>query len=100
MGKRFFAKQHNTDANQPEIIEALRQVDCISYEMERPVDLLVEDTVTKQWFVLEIKNPKGMNRLTKEQENFFEKTLAPARIVRSGDEAQRFVQDLRRQSSE
>ena len=70
MGKRFFAKQHNTDANQPEIVDALKEIDCVCYEMERPVDLLVEDRVTGKWFVLEVKNPKGMNRVTKEQEKF------------------------------
>jgi len=100
MAKRFFAKQHNTDANQPEIVQALSEIDCRCYEMERPVDLLIEDTVTKSWFVLEVKNPKGMNRLTGEQEKFFEKTTAPAGIVRSGDEAVRFAHALRRQSSE
>lgn len=100
MGKRYFAKQHNTDANQPEIIEALREIDCLCYEMERPVDLLVEDRITKSWFVLEVKNPKGMNRVTDEQKKFFEKTLAPAGIARSPEEAVRFAQALRRQSSE
>lgn len=99
MGKRFFAKQHNTDANQPEIIDALKEIGCVCYEMERPVDLLVEDTETKSWFVLEVKNPDGKNRLSDDQKKFLKRTTAPAGVARSGDEAVQFAQALRCQSS-
>ena len=100
MAKRYFAKQHNTDANQPAIIKALEKIGCCCYEMEKPVDLLVEDTISKAWFVIEVKNPKGKNRLTEEQKIFFKKTTAPASVIRSGEEAVRFVHALRCQSSE
>jgi hypothetical protein len=94
MGKRFFAKQHNTDANQPEIIEALKSIGARCYEMEKPVDLLVE--FEGMWILLEVKNPKGKNTLTKEQKDFFEITRAPAYVVRSVDQARAAVLDAMR----
>ena len=85
MSNRRFAKQHATDLNQPEIILALNEIGCTCYEMEQPVDLLVE--YRSIWIVLEVKNPKGKNKLTKEQEIFFELTQAPAYVVRNPLEA-------------
>lgn len=85
MSNRRFAKKHATDVNQPEIIAALIQIGAQVYEMEQPVDLLVE--YRSIWIVLEVKNPKGRNKLTKEQERFFEITQAPAFVVRNPLEA-------------
>jgi hypothetical protein len=90
MSKRFFAKQHNTDANQPPIVEALELMGCRCYDMERPVDLLIE--YRSIWIVLEVKNPKGKNTLTEEQVKFFGRTEAPAYVVRSPDEARKAVE--------
>lgn len=78
MAKRF-AKKHNTDANQPEIIQALIELGCRVYEVERPVDLLVE--YREIWIAIEVKNKEGLNRITKEQKKFFEVTKAPAAIA-------------------
>lgn len=80
-----FAKQHATDINQPPIIEALEKIGCKVYEMERPVDLLVE--YRGEWSVIEVKNTKGKNQLTKFQKKFFEDTRAPAYVVRDPLEA-------------
>lgn len=74
-----FAKSHATDLNQPEIIKALEAIGCTCHEIERPVDLLVE--FRSLWIALEVKNRKGKNKLTSEQEIFFEKSTAPAFIV-------------------
>lgn len=89
MGGRF-AKSHATDINQPPIIAALEQIGCRVYEMERPVDLLVE--FRSVWVVLEVKNTDGRNKLTKEQIKFFKLTRAPAYIVRNPLEAIESVQ--------
>jgi len=80
-----FAKAHATDANQPEIIEALESIGCCVYEIERPVDLLVE--YKRIWVLLEVKNPNGKNRMEDDQLKFFKKSRAPAYLVRSGKEA-------------
>jgi len=80
-----FAKQHATDSNQAPIVKALTAIGCKVYEMERPVDLLVE--FRSIWVVLEVKNKDGLNKLTDAQVKFFEKTTAPAYIVRSPTEA-------------
>ena len=92
MSNRRFAKQHATDLNQPEIILALNEIGCTCYEMEQPVDLLVE--YEGKWIVLEVKNPKGKNALTKEQEIFFSITEAPAYVVRSPLEAVTVIKGL------
>ena len=91
MSKRYFQKQHATDANEPEIIEALKLEGCVVYQMERPVDLLVE--YQRIWIVIEVKNPQGKNRLETDQVEFFKITRAPAYVVRSGQEAVAAVRD-------
>lgn len=91
MSKRHFAKQHNTDANQADIIEALEEEGCTVYEMEKPVDLLIE--YDRIWILIEVKNPLGKNTLSDYQTKFFENTRAPAYVVRSGQEAVAAVRD-------
>jgi len=85
-----FAKSHATDVNQPDIIEALLKIGCQCYEIEKPVDLLVE--FRDLWIVLEVKNKQGKNKLTKDQDRFFSKVKAPAFIVRDIEEAVAAVQ--------
>lgn len=80
-----FAKQHNTDLNQPEIVKALQDIGCVVWDIGRPVDLLVE--VKGIFIVLEVKNTKGFNRLTNWQKDFFTTTNGPAYIVRDPLEA-------------
>jgi hypothetical protein len=80
-----FAKSHATDTNQAAIITALEKVGCQCYQIERPVDLLIE--YRGVWITLEIKNEKGKNQLTEAQDIFFRKTKAPACIARDPEDA-------------
>jgi hypothetical protein len=91
-----FAKSHATDANQPAIIDALEGEGCRVYQMERPVDLLVE--YDRIWIVIEVKNPKGKNKLEGNQIDFFKITRAPAYVVRSEGEAIGAVRDAAKQN--
>ena len=84
-----FARQTGTpDANQASIVEALEKIGCTVYDIDKPVDLLVE--FRGLWCVLEVKTKKG--KLEKSQERFFEKVKAPAFIVRDVVEATAAVQ--------
>ena len=85
-----FAKSHATDLNQPEIILALEKIGCKCFEIEQPVDLLIE--FRGLWVLIEVKNKKGKNKLTPDQDRFFEKVKAPAFIVRDIEEAVAAVQ--------
>ena len=79
-----FARQTGTpDANQPDIVAALEKVGAKVYDIDKPVDLLIE--FRSIWIVLEVKTKKG--KLKKSQERFFEKVKAPSFIVRDGEEA-------------
>ena len=87
-----FARQTGTpDANQPEIVSALEKIGCKVYDIDKPVDLLVE--FRSMWIVLEVKTKKG--KLEDSQERFFHgvnRTKAPAFIVRDIEEATAAVQ--------
>jgi len=83
---------NRVDANQKTIVTALRKVGCRVYEIERPVDLLVE--FRGSWCVLEVKNRDGRNRTTPGQDEFFEITRAPAGIVYDAEDAIAFVSRL------
>jgi len=84
-----FARQTGTpDANQASIVEALEKIGCRVYDIDKPVDLLVE--FRGVWVVLEVKTKKG--KLEKSQKRFFEKVKAPAFIVRDVVEATAAVQ--------
>ena len=84
-----FARQTGTpDANQASIVEALEKIGCTVYDIDKPVDLLVE--FRGLWCVLEVKTKKG--KLEKSQKRFFEKVKAPAFIVRDVVEATAAVQ--------
>jgi len=91
-----FAKAHATDDNQPGIIEALEEIGCVVYEIEKPVDLLIE--FKRLWILIEVKNPKGKNKLTKEQVKFFKKTRAASFVVRNPIEAKAAVRQAFREN--
>lgn len=78
------------DANQPAIIKALEACAVKVYVLGKPVDLLCcrQD---KQLFLLEVKNPDGFNRITKEQADFMLTWPGDVHIVRTPDEAIRAV---------
>ena len=89
MGSLRFARQTGTpDANQAEIIAALEKIGCKVYDIDKPVDLLVE--FRGLWVLLEVKTIKG--KLEKSQKEFFRKVRGPAFIVRSHEEAITAVQ--------
>ena len=77
-----------TDQNQKQIAEALRACGAFVEILNGTVDLLVG--FRGVWFVLEVKNPKGKNRLQASQDRFLEDCDhhgLPVHIVRSVDEA-------------
>jgi hypothetical protein len=78
------------DANQPDIIKALEACAVKVYVMKKPVDLLCcrQD---KQLFLLEVKNPDGLDRITKEQAEFMAVWPGDVHIVRTPEEALRAV---------
>jgi hypothetical protein len=55
------------DANQSQIVDALRQCGAVVWVMGDPFDLLVR--YRRQFFVLEVKNADGKGRLTDGQQN-------------------------------
>ena len=88
MPNRFARQTGTPDANQASIVEALEKIGCKVYDIDKPVDLLVE--FRGIWIVLEVKTKKG--KLEKSQKYFFEKVKAPAFIVRNIEEATAAVQ--------
>lgn len=94
-----FRKQHGTDLNQPAIVAALEKIGCRVYEIERPVDLLV-DHPWGFWILVEVKNRDGLNRLTPAQKEFFKsEPRGPVLIVHDELEAIEKVQQAARDQS-
>ena len=82
---RYAAKR---DANEPEIISALRASGFIVCQLAKPLDLLVGRKGSPHWALLEVKDADG--KLTKDQTEFFQLTEGCTRfIVRSPEEALR-----------
>ncbi len=84
--KRYGNKR---DANEKEIVEALRAIGCSVYYMDKPVDLLVGYRARN--FLLECKTDNG--KLTKDQKAFFPEWRGQVRVVKSAEEAIRVVLD-------
>lgn len=85
-------KQYNKkrDDNELEIVQALERAGCVVYRLDQPFDLLVGFAGITH--AIEVKNPKGKNRLQKGQVEFFEKWNGrPVEIVTTADEALRVV---------
>ena len=76
------------DANQAEIVTALERIGCKVYDIDQPLDLLIE--FRGLWIVLEVKTKTG--KLRPAQQRFFEKVKAPAFIVRDIEEAVAAIQ--------
>jgi hypothetical protein len=82
------------DANQPEIVEALRSVGCTVQSLatigKGCPDLLVakQNTPPGMWLV-EVKGPKGT--LTPDQVDFLAAWNGPVHIVRTVDDALQLV---------
>ena len=86
MRKRYGRK---VDANQRDIVSALRAIGAQVWVIEEPVDLLV--AYRNRWYVLECKNRDGKNRLTDAQRDFLKSANAPVGIVRDAESAIAFV---------
>ena len=88
MPNRFARQTGTPDANQASIVEALEKIGCVVYDIDKPVDLLVE--FRGLWILMEVKTKKG--KVRDSQKRFLEKVRAPAFLVRDIEEAVAFVQ--------
>lgn len=90
MKRRGYARR--SDANQPEIVKALRKIGCSVFIVEHPVDLLVG--YQSRNYLIEVKNPdkpKSGQKKTKFQDDFFKDWKGQVRIVRTAEEAIKLV---------
>ena len=81
-------RRNNPDANQPKIVQALRDIGAIVFLIGRPFDLLV--AFRGKLFLLEIKNPAGKDKVEASQKETIERLKAvgvEAMVVRSVEEA-------------
>lgn len=81
----------NNDKNQPEIVKALRQIGVSVEIIRQPVDLLC--WYRGEYSLMEIKNPDGFDRLTKDQVEFIARWPGKIHIVRTTEEAVRAIVD-------
>lgn len=77
------------DGNKRAIVQALERCGVRVYDLKDPVDLLCSHR--NVWFVLEVKNPDGKDRITTAQAKFIAESQAEVHIVRTPDEAVRAV---------
>jgi hypothetical protein len=73
------------DDNQPAIVEALKRVGVAVEYIKKPVDLLV--CHRGETALVEVKNPDGGDRLTKDQIEFIARWPGKIHVVRSVEEA-------------
>lgn len=92
MRKRYGRK---TDANQKDIVRALRRSGRIVFEIEEPFDLLIDNI--GEWLVMEVKNPetharqKGGSKMTVKQLEILETLSATVLVAETVDEALNLV---------
>lgn len=79
----------NIDKNQPAIVAALRQIGVAVEIIGKPMDLLIWHR--GEYALIEIKNPDGFDRLTKDQVEFMARWPGKIHVVRSVEEAVRAV---------
>ena len=77
------------DDNQREIVDALKRVGVSVEIIGKPVDLLI--CCRGETALLEVKNPDGGDRLTKDQVEFIARWPGKIHIARSVEEALRLV---------
>jgi hypothetical protein len=73
------------DGNRHELVEAMKRIGARVYPIGKPLDYLV--TFRKRTLLVEIKNPLGRNRLTKEQEEFIASWDGEIHVCSTIDEA-------------
>lgn len=78
---------HRSDANQADIVKALRAAGVTVYIIEEPVDLLCG--YMGRTVAMEVKNPKGNWKLKPSQEKFFATFNGEAYIVEDEGQALR-----------
>lgn len=94
MRKRYGRK---TDANQKDIVKALRKIGCNVFDIEEPFDLLID--YRGEWRVMEVKNPetharrKGGSKMTDTQDTLLAIMSARVLIAESVDDAIRVIQE-------
>lgn len=71
------------DANEPEIIKALRAIGCIVHPLNKPLDLLVGYRGIN--YLIEVKTDKG--KLTEDQEKFIPEWRGQLCVVRTPEQA-------------
>ena len=76
-------RRHRSDANQKEIVKALRAIGCTVYIIGRPVDLVVG--YRGRNFLLDVKAATG--KKTEFQREFFRDWRGQVRIARSVEDA-------------
>ncbi len=92
MRKRYGRK---TDANQKDIVRALRRAGRIVFEIEEPFDLLIDNC--GEWLVMEIKNPetharqKGGSKMTDKQLEILETLSAKVLVAETVEQALNLV---------
>ena len=77
------------DENQQAIVDALKRVGVSVEIIGKPVDLLI--CCRGETALLEVKNPDGGDRLTKDQVEFIARWPGKIHIARSVEEALRLV---------
>ena len=76
------------DANQQEIVDALRDVGAVVFSIGQPLDLLV--ALRGKLQLVEIKNPDGEDKVSTSQKETIERLKAvgvEVKVIRSIDEA-------------
>lgn len=92
MRKRYGRK---VDANQKEIVDALRKTGRRVFEIEEPFDLLIDNN--GEWLVMEVKNPatnarqKGGGLMTDKQLEILETLNSPILVATSIEQALNLV---------
>ena len=88
MKKRYGRK---VDANQKEIVRAIRRTGRTVFEIEEPFDLLIDNC--GEWVVMEVKNPetharqKGGSKMTDKQLEILETLSATVLIAETVEQA-------------
>lgn len=76
---------HRRDENEPEIVDALEAIGCTVFRVGRPVDLLVGYRARN--YLIECKNPDGLNKLTDFQKDWMPTWKGQVMIVETAEQA-------------
>ena len=80
---KYRAHNAKRDANEGEIVKALRDIGCDVHSLDQPLDLLVG--YRGRNYLIEVKMPKG--KLTEGQQEFSETWRGQFAVVRSPEQA-------------